>query len=95
MLNYDLLPINLRDGMKLYIEKGIKPGSFLTACLANDLVGAMGRASSATWNYLFSVASFLYNELPARSDTSPWGSYEAVERYSRARLTTTEVPDGR
>ena len=82
MLNYELLPENLREGMQLYIEHRIKPGDFLTACLANDLVEALGRASTPTYDYIHSVVSFLYNELPMRSyPNSPWGSNEAVKEW--------------
>lgn len=82
MYNYNILPENLRHGMKLYIEEGIRPGSFLTACLANNLVQAVGGASSQTWDYIFSVCDFLWNELPAPAgENSPWGSHEAVKKY--------------
>ena len=82
MLNYSVLPDNLQDGMKRYIEHGIKPGSFLTACLENDFVYAVGKASDQTWEYLYDVAMFLYNELPGRGyPDCPWGSRKAVERH--------------
>lgn len=84
--DYSALPENLQEGMKLYLEQGIDPGCFLTACLENDFVGALGVASSKTYDYLFRVASFLYNELPSRSyENSPWGSKENVQRWRKAR----------
>jgi len=77
MLDYSVLPENLQGGMKLYLERGIKPGSFLTACLANDLVGALGSVGPPSgiseWDYVSSVCYFLYNELPGRGRESPWG----------------------
>ena len=86
MLNYTLLPENLRDGMRQYIEHGILPGSFLMACLENDFVGAVGLASPQRFEYLFAVASFLYNELPAQTYAeSPWGSPDAVQRWMTTR----------
>ena len=66
MFDYTVLPENLQGGMQRYIEHGILPGDFLTACLENNFVEAMGRASSRTYEYLHAVASFLYNELPTR-----------------------------
>jgi len=79
MLNYSVLPINLQGGMKRYIEDGIRPGSFLTACLENDFVGALGVASNKTYDYLHGVGMFLWNELPARGyPNCPWGNRKAV-----------------
>ena len=82
MLNYSILPDNLQDGMKRYIEHGIQPGSFLTACLENDFVGALGVASNKSYGYLHDVGMFLWNELPGRGyPDCPWGNREAVERH--------------
>jgi len=80
--DYSILPENLQGGMKRYIEDGIKPGDFLTACLQNDLIMAVGFASSKTYDYLYGVTYFLYNEVPGRgSPHCPWGSREAVLRH--------------
>jgi len=93
MLNYSILPENLQGGMRRYIEDGIPPGGFLQACLANDLTDAVGRASSKTWEYLFSVAMFLYHELPGRGySESPWGSREAITGHiERIRTAKSEA----
>ena len=96
MLNYSVLPHNLQDGMKLYIEHGIKPGSFLTYCLESDFVGLMGQASTQTWDYIFTVAMFFYHEMPGRFHANcPWGSKEAVkqhmERMQSARAAQNEA----
>ena len=86
MLNYSILPENLQGGMKRYIEDGIMPGDFLTACLENDFVVAVGMASTKTYGYLHHVGMFLWNELPSGlAENSPWGSREAVERYAKGR----------
>lgn len=86
MLNYSILPENLREGMQVYIERGIPPGDFLQACLANDLSEAIGRASTRTWDYLHSTMMFCYNELPSRSySESPWGSREAIKNHIERR----------
>ena len=81
MYNYSVLPGNLQSGMKLYVEHGIKPGSFLTACIANDFIGALGCASTQTFEYLHRVAGFLYNEMPGRGPGAIWGTYEAVDAH--------------
>ena len=82
MIDYSGLPHNLQAGMKRYIEEGAPTGDFLRACLSNDLFGAIGLASTKTFEYIHSVLMFLYNEVPIRShDDSPWGSKEAVKRW--------------
>lgn len=95
MLDYSILPEILQGGMQRYIEDGIPPGDFLQACLANDLTMALGKASSQTWDYVFSVAMFLWNELPARTyPECPWGSREAIRNHiERRQLAKGEQRD--
>lgn len=71
------LPEHCRHGMKLYIERGILPGSFLQAVLANDLMGAFGRADDINRSRIQDYVTFLYNEVPAMC----WGSREAIRRW--------------
>jgi len=77
MTNYSGLPDNLQGGMKRYIEDGIPTGDFLRACLSNDLMGAVGHASTKTYEYLHSVLMFLYNEAPYQSS----GNKEVVKEW--------------
>jgi len=82
VIDYSGLPHNLQAGMKRYIEEGVPTGDFLRACLSNDLFNAVGYASTKTYEYLHSVIMFLYNEAPPRySDSPPWGSMEAVNKW--------------
>ena len=60
-----------------YVTKGLKPGGFVTAVLANDLMESIGRADSENRMTLFQIASYVYNEIPASSH----GSYEIVENW--------------
>lgn len=68
-------------------------GGFVTAVLANDLVGAAMRADDHNVTILHEYASFLYNEMPGRTNDPSrdfWGSYEAVanrirEQYEAAK----------
>ena len=64
-------------GLELYIERGIQPGSFLQAVLANDLAKAATRADSANSELLREWALFLLNELPENC----WGSWETVRNW--------------
>lgn len=70
-MNYSRLPEHMRDGMRLYIEKGIPPGSFMTSVLSNDLMGAMGRADHINQNRLFDYCVFLRSHAPIGSFGSP------------------------
>ena len=74
MFNYDLFPNqHMVDGLRLYFERGIEPGSFMTAVLCNDLKEACGRADHINRHLIFQIVAWLYNEAPYAS----WGSEEA------------------
>lgn len=77
MLNYELLPGHIREGVKRYIEKGIEPGSFLTAIICNDLKESFGRADETNRARMFDIVGFFYNEAPSRC----WGSQETMNRW--------------
>lgn len=64
MLDYTKIPEHMRSGVKLYIDKGISPGSFLYAVLSNDFMGACCLADSTNGECLADWARFVHNELP-------------------------------
>lgn len=72
-----LIPEHMHGGMLRYIEKGIRPGDFLTAVLSNDLFGAVGRVDTTNRHRLFDYTTYLYNYAPG----SCWGSGEAVKAW--------------
>jgi len=86
-INYDALPEHMRDGAKLYIERGIEPGSFLAAVLANDLVGAASRADHININALKAWAMWLYSDCPSQA----WGSREKVAAWIETRRKAAHV----
>lgn len=63
-IDYSRIPEHMRNGMQLYIEKGIPPEDFLYAILSNDFMAAAGQADDINQKCLFEWASFVYNELP-------------------------------
>lgn len=67
----DMLPPHMADAMKLYIENGIPPGSFLSAVLSNDLMGALGRADDVNRSALHRYGTFLYSYAPPACFGSP------------------------
>ena len=72
------IPAQTRDALVRYYEDGLMPGSFLTAVLCNDLMGAVGRADSTNRECLNDICAFVYNAMPANT----WGSAEAMRKHT-------------
>ena len=70
-IDYSSIPSHMQDGMRLYIEHGIEPGSFLTAVLSNDLMKALGKADDVNLHALPAYGRFLYNDAPCCCYGSP------------------------
>lgn len=87
-IDYTELPPHMRDGMRLYMEHGIHPGSFLTAILCNDLLEAAVRADDVNKHLLFEYVQWLYNHAPAGS----WGSEENYLRWIKSYEKGDEQP---
>jgi hypothetical protein len=66
-----LIPEHMRGTVRRYFLKGIPPGSFLTAVLSNDLMGALNRGDEENRNALPQYGAFLYNYVPNGSFGSP------------------------
>ena len=78
--DYSALPEHMREGMQLYIEHGVLPGSFLQAVLENDLMGALRNADDINLHRLPDYGRFLYNEMPL----AIFGSPEKVKAHADA-----------
>lgn len=90
-IRYDLVPVDyMADGMRLYLEHGIGPGSFMTALLCNDLMGACGRADLQNRAALFAWAQWLYNYAPSGS----YGSRENVREWMKSRAAIAKAQGG-
>ena len=77
-VDYTKCPVSyMKDGLKRYIENGIPAGSFMTAMLANDFLGAVMKADATNLLRLRDWALFIANDLPDEC----WGSYEKVENW--------------
>ena len=82
MTDYSKVPVSyMQEGVKLWIERGIRPGSFLTALFANDLVKAVCRADSLNKEYLKEWALFMVNEMPPGSS----GSWDIIEKWEKEK----------
>lgn len=75
---HSYVPEHMRSGFKLWIEKGIEPGSFGMAVITNDLKGAFGRADHINKNHIGSIVAWFYNFAPS----SCWGSVEKAHNWS-------------
>jgi hypothetical protein len=67
---------HMEHSVRLYVEHGIKPGSFLQAVLANDLIHAATRADSSNAELLREWVFFLLG-LPDEC----WGSWKKVVEW--------------
>jgi hypothetical protein len=90
------IPADIQQSLRDYIA-GKHPypfGDFLTAVLANDLVGAFMLADENNVRIIQAYASFLYNKMPLRTGDPScdfWGSYEAVSNRIREQRDALEA----
>lgn len=77
IIKYDRLPEHMQDGARLYIERGIEPGGFLTAVLENNLTAAFGRADGTNKLRMQDWVEWLYWDIPSPA----WGSKEKVTQW--------------
>jgi hypothetical protein len=78
---FERVPVHMREGLRLYVDEHIEPGSFLRAVLENNLSLSFQRADSINRYALFDIVSYLYNWCPMDC----WGSPERVEKWLKAR----------
>ena len=70
-VRYDKLPEHMQSGARLYIEEGIRPGSFLTAVLENNLTQAVQFADSTNRNLLSIYVEWMHWDIPSLAHGSP------------------------
>ena len=68
------------EGLELYINHRIKPGSFMTAVLANDLIEAVGKSDPRNIKNIPAYVYFLYIFAPPEC----FGSYEKVKAWLKS-----------
>ncbi len=90
-INYDRIPEHMRSGAQLYIEQGIKPGSFLTAVLENDLKHAVAQADTINRNAIIQWAMWLVNDIPGNAQGSPELVREWIKLGGLVGLETQQV----
>jgi len=81
MTRYHTIPDHMRAGAQRYVERGIRPGDFLSAVLSNDLMGAFQKADVINFNAMEYWARWLHDEAPAGC----YGSPEKFKAWIKAR----------
>lgn len=76
--DYSVISPAIMEGIEMYVKHGIKPGSFLTAVLKNDLLTAVKQADYINMKIIPVIVSYIYNEV---APSTCWGSTEAVEKW--------------
>lgn len=75
--NWNLRNKDLAQTLEHYLMRGFAPGGFATSMLANDLIGAVGRADFWNKPAIVEIAEEIVRHCPM----SAYGSYEAVEEW--------------
>jgi len=78
-IDYSGLPDYMRDGIRNYLEHGLRPGDFLLAVLSNDLMEAFVQVDDVNRAAMHDWVRFLYNHAPRNS----WGSPDLVDDWVR------------
>ena len=71
------IPQYTQEALSNYVLNKLPPGGFLTAVLANDLMGAVARCDAWNHAYMKDICNFVYNRMPSNA----WGSYYHVQKY--------------
>lgn len=77
---YAAIPAHMQASLIEYVNKGVIPGDFLQAVLANDLFKAVGHADGHNLPLLPQYVRWLYNKAPVACV----GFRRAVEEWAAA-----------
>lgn len=79
---------DMKESIDLYVQRGIPPGDFLQAVLANDLMDAFRRADSQDREAWYDICSYIYSHTPRGCH----GSREVVAAYIAAKSEELAKP---
>jgi len=68
--DWEKVPEGLHRGIRLWLDDGIVPGSFIRAVICNNLMDAFAFADDESRERLSSIVSFFYWSVPSHA----WGS---------------------
>lgn len=69
--DYSVIPDDMMQSIKYYVEEGQALGHFLYALMTNDLNGAMARADTYTKLILPTYVMYVHWEIPGNCHGSP------------------------
>lgn len=79
-VEYELLPIHMRESVYEYINMGRPAGSFLQAVIANNLKEAYQNADNINIHVIGGYVNFFYNHAPLDC----WGSADQYMAWRKA-----------
>lgn len=87
------VPEHMRDGILRYIKEGIRPGSFLTAVIQNDLREAIWQADHINLAALPTIVTWFYHYAPAvcwgsNAQMEAWETFRCNQMHERTQETT-------
>lgn len=71
------IPEHTQDALENYFLRGWRPGGFVTAVLANDLMRACVSCDPANRQSLVDIAKWVQHRAP----TGSWGNYDTVDAW--------------
>lgn len=71
------IPERMMESISRYVKEGVRPGSFLTAVICNNLRGAISSADSENLENLPAFMTYFYNETPSEC----WGSIKKMDAW--------------
>jgi hypothetical protein len=74
---YKLIPPHILGAIDAWAEKARPCGGFVTACLTNDLTGAVSQGDLDSLRAIPAIVAYLYNEVPSVC----WGTKEKVKAW--------------
>ena len=82
-MSYEMIKPIIIEALRAYADYGRPVGDFLTACLENDLMEALGRADDDNRKVIFEICMYIHWEIPAICH----GSKEAVRKWLKRDWT--------
>lgn len=79
------IPDYMIEGLEMWINLGVKHGSFLDAILCNDFMRAMDRADTQNAMNIQAYAYFLYNYAPSDCYGSPEKVNAWIEKKGKSK----------
>ena len=84
--NQFYIPERMMSGIRLYVERGLQPGSFLSAVIQNNLSETVGRADTENLKNIPAFIAYFYNECPGTC----WGSPEKMKSWMESFQSLAE-----